>query len=239
MSLDISINYDAIFIADSHTQNNRDALIFKLNNLSSIPSQIFLLGDISNLLIGGIKSSVESNKDLIDALQNLSLKSQIIYFEGNHDFDLAPILPNIIKIPRYSQPIVADYKNSKILLAHGDLFLDKKYEIYIRILTSKKIIKFLSVIDSVICGKIYNFIRKKVEQKKINFPQNEDSIIERRISIYMDYIKSRNLNIDMVVEGHFHIGKIAKNRDFVYVALPSFYYEGSIFDIKNDCFSVL
>ena len=50
MSLDIHINDDAIFIADSHIQKNRDALIYKLNNLDSIrqkiPSQIVFLGDI-------------------------------------------------------------------------------------------------------------------------------------------------------------------------------------------------
>ncbi|RAX54389.1 hypothetical protein CCY99_03275 [Helicobacter sp. 16-1353] len=235
----ITINDDAIFIADSHTQENRDSLVLKLNNLSNIPSQIFLVGDISNMLIGGIKSSVATNKNLIDSLHTLSQKSQLIYFEGNHDFDLEPILPNIKKIPRISQPILANYKNNNILLAHGDLFLDAKYEIYIRILTSKKTISFLRILDIVSCGKIYAFIRKKVENKKIKLPYNADSIIKSRIQSYRNYLKSQNLSIDMIIEGHFHIGKIAKNKDFTYIALSSFYYDETAFNIKNNCFSVI
>lgn len=210
----LQIYNDAIFIADSHTQNNRDALIFKLENLSNIPSQIFLLGDIANLLVGGIKSSVESNINLINSLHRLSQQSQIIYFEGNHDFNLEPILPNIIKIPRISQPVMANHKNIKILLAHGDLFLDKTYEAYIRILTSKKTIAILRVLDFITCGRLYSAIRKKVEIKKIRFPQDIDSLLNHRINTYSNYLKSHNLDIDMVIEGHFHMGRIAKSSDF-------------------------
>lgn len=242
MSLDIHINDDAIFIADSHIQKNRDALIYKLNNLDSIrqkiPSQIVFLGDISNLLVGKIRSSEIINEKLIECIKNL--KSQIIYFEGNHDFNIKSILdsPNII-IPRDMQPVIARYKNKTIILAHGDIFLDQKYEFYINTITSKKMISFLGCLDFVSKGKIFNIINNKVKAKEIKYPRNADSIINQRISAYKNYIKSLDIKVDMVIEGHFHIGKIINDKDFIYVAMPSFCHDAKIFDIQNKKFETI
>lgn len=235
----LEINDDTIFIADSHAQGNRDSLISKLNNLPKIPSQIFLVGDISNILVGGIKRSVEYNKNIIDLLQYLSSKTQLIYLEGNHDFNLNNILPNIKKIPRKNQPIIAKYNNLNVLISHGDIFLNQQYEIYIRIITAESTIKFLNFINSLSKNKIYDFIHKKVEAKKIIFPNNKESIIKERITKYQKYIKSNNLEINIIIEGHFHIGEINKNKDFAYIGLPSFYYNGSAFNIKNMKFTIL
>ena len=234
----LNINDDAIFIADSHIQKNRDALIGKLNQINKT-SQIIFLGDISNLFVGGIKSSEKINEELIKCIKNL--QSQIIYFEGNHDFNLKNTLDsaNIKIIPRENQPALAQYKDKMILLAHGDIFLNKKYECYIKMLTSKKIIAFLGYLDFISKGKIFNMINKKVSAKAIKYPYNIDSIINRRIYVYKNYIQSLNVKIDMVIEGHFHIGRIIENRDFVYVAMPSFYHNAKIFDIKNKQFKTI
>ena len=237
------LNDDAIFIADSHTQKNRDALIYKLNNLKmimpKIPSQIVLLGDIANLLVGGIKSSEKENEELIKCIKNI--KSQIIYFEGNHDFNLSKIFDcdNITTISRASQPIIMQYKNKKILLAHGDIFLNKQYELYINTITSNKVITFLNYIDFISKNIIFDFIQKKIKAKIIKYPNNEDYIIQNRISKYKTYIKLLDTKIDMIIEGHFHIGKIINDKDFVYVAMPSFYHNAKIFDLKNIKFAII
>ncbi|RDU58126.1 metallophosphoesterase [Helicobacter sp. MIT 99-5507] len=241
--MSLEINDDAIFIADSHIQKNRDALIYKLNNLNAItqknPSQIIFLGDIANLLVGGIKSSEKINEELIECIKNL--KSQIIYFEGNHDFNIKNILDsaNIKVIPRDMQPAIAHYKDKTLLLAHGDIFINKKYEFYINTITSKKMILFLGCLDSVSKGKIFNIINNKVVAKEIKYPYNADSIINNRISIYKNYVKSLNTKIDIIIEGHFHIGKIIKEKDFIYIAMPSFYHDAKIFNIYNKKFETL
>ncbi len=237
------LNDDAVFIADSHIQKNRDALIYKLNNLkntiSKIPSQIVLLGDISNLLVGGIKNSEKENKEFIKCIK--SIGTQIIYFEGNHDFNLSKIFnqENITIIDRSSQPLIADYKNKKILLAHGDIFLNKKYELYINTITSKKMISFLNYVDYISKGNIFNLIQKKVKAKTIKYPDNSKSIVDNRIIKYREYIKSQNIKIDMIIEGHYHIGKIINNKDFTYVSMPSFYHNAEIFDIQSKKFIII
>lgn len=256
----LEIKSDAIFIADSHTQNGRDSLIWTLQKFcdnKSMPSQIFLLGDISNILVGNLKSSIESNKTLINTLNLLSQKSQIVYFEGNHDFNLEGILPNVLKIPRNNQPLITKFGDKTALIAHGDIFLDKKYEIYIKILSAKFSAKILNTLDLATFGRLYKFIEKMVQSKKIRLLSESSEIhtlIQSRIQKYQHYILLQNLNVDLVIEGHFHLGKIvdsslytshfAKNnenhesmgdfvRNFLYIALPSFYVCGEVFRIQK------
>lgn len=245
----LTINNDAVFIADSHTQDGRYSLISTLQKLSNI-SQIFLLGDISNLLIGNLKSSIKANQYLLETLESLSNKTQIIYFEGNHDFQLTDfhltsILPRVLKIPRCNQPLFCRFGDKFVLLAHGDLFLDKKYEIYITMLTSKLAAKVFGVLDSLSCGRIYSLIDKNVRDKDIRFPTNTafiDTLIERRISSYQHYIQTHNLHIDMIdmiIEGHFHLGKIIKRDNLTYIALPAFHHNQNVFHIGNNSFDIL
>lgn len=214
----LEIKNDAIFIADSHTQtssqNRRDSLILALQRMcdsNAIPSQIFLLGDISNILVGNVNSSVKSNKALIDAIDSLSKRAQIIYFEGNHDFNLGGILPSVRKIPRKNQPLLAKFGKKRVLIAHGDIFLNKKYEIYIKMLSAKWTCKMLQMVDFATFGRLYNFIEKKVQSKKIRFLRESNAIcalVQSRIQNYKNYIDSQNLQVDLVIEGHFHLGKI-------------------------------
>lgn len=249
----LEIRNDAIFIADSHTQHGRDSLILSLEKLlKSPPSQIFLMGDISNILVGNLKSSLKSNEKLLNAIDSLSKKAQIIYFEGNHDFNLERILPNIIKIPRKNQPQFAQFGNQTALIAHGDIFLDKKYEIYIKILSAKITAKILNALDLATFGRLYALIEKKVQSKKIRLLSDECAIcalIKRRIQSYQHYILCHNLRVDFVIEGHFHLGKIIladslpqdlrdlRSNNFSYVALPSFFDEGKVFSISECAFT--
>ncbi len=246
----LEISNDAIFIADSHTQNGRDSLILGLEKLlHSPPSQIFLMGDISNILVGNLKSSLQSNQRLISAIDSLTPKAQIIYFEGNHDFNLEHIMPSVIKIPRKNQPQFATFGDKTALIAHGDIFLDKKYEIYIKNLSAKTTAKILNALDCATFGRLYGFIEKKVQSKKIRLLRDEDAIqtlIQRRIQSYENYILRENLRVDLVIEGHFHLGKIIKNntpdstnQNFSYIALPSFFDEGKVFRISDCAFTRL
>ncbi len=236
MCHNLTINNDAIFIADSHIQQHSGKLLQALNCIKDITSQIFLLGDISNILVGNIKSSIEANKELIDLINKISHKTQIIYFEGNHDFHLTQILPHATIITRKEQPQICKYNNKNILLAHGDIFLNKQYEYYIAALTSPKMAKILQFFDTISAGNIYQLIHKKVQNKKISVPYNVDSIVQKRILAYKQYIKSLHIHIDMVIEGHFHIGKITQSEDFTYIALPSFYYDEKVFKLQSNCF---
>lgn len=196
------INEDAIFIADSHTQKGRDGLIFALNELKkNEPSQVFFLGDIANILIGNIESSQSSNRALIQAINEL--QSEVFYFEGNHDFNLACIFPKARVIPRKESPKIFMYNNKKVLISHGDLMVGEKYELYIKILTSNFALKVFYWLDS-LSPKIYQFIEKRVQNKIIKSPKNPRLLLESRIKKYEKWLNDKKINVDFVLEGHFH-----------------------------------
>lgn len=230
------INSDALILSDSHSQYNRMELIKVLQNLNPIPSQIILLGDILNLLIGSIKSSRKQNQYALQVLEELSKKTKILYLEGNHDFNLNPILKNAIKIKRGIQPIICRFKCKYLLLAHGDIFLGKKYEIYANLVRSKSMEIIFIIIDFLSFGRVYNYIAKKVENKIIKILTNKDeidSILNKRIMTYEKYIKEKNIKVDYVIEGHFHIKSKIETKDFLYIAMPSYLYDKKIYRLDE------
>ncbi len=268
------INKDAIFIADSHFmplhlqplpeqgEVASKALLdyFKrlLKNPAQIPSQIFLMGDITHLLLGGVKSSVDTHKELLDSICTLSQVSQVWWFEGNHDFGLNALqkraeFSKIHFIPRSKQPLAFNYINESashlestkesqnILLAHGDLFLNTKYELYIRCMQTKIMRWLLALLDSVTFGNLYTFIAKKVNHNTIRQGKTDiESFAKKRICAYNAYLQNAikkaqalaDEQIDMIIEGHFHIGKAYKGES-LYISLPSFYLTRSIFSIES------
>lgn len=268
------INKDAIFIADSHFMSLHlqplpkqgeiasKALLdyFKrlLKNPAQIPSQIFLMGDITHLLLGGVKSSVDTHKELLDSICTLSQVSQVWWFEGNHDFGLNALqkrgeFSKIHFIPRSKQPLAFNYINESashlestkesqnVLLAHGDLFLNTKYELYIRCMQTKIMRWLLTLLDSVTFGNLYTFIAKKVNHNTIRQGKTDiESFAKKRICAYNAYLQNAikkaqalaDEQIDMIIEGHFHIGKAYKGES-LYISLPSFYLTRSIFSIES------
>ena len=269
------INKDAIFIADSHFmplhlqplpkqgEVASKALLdyFKtlLKNPAQIPSQIFLMGDITHLLLGCVKSSVDTHKELLDSICTLSQVSQVWWFEGNHDFGLNALqkraeFSKIHFIPRSKQPLAFNYinesashlestkaKSQNVLLAHGDLFLNTKYELYIRLMQTKIMRWLLALLDSVTFGNLYTFIAKKVNHNTIRQGKTDiESFAKKRICAYNAYLQNAikkaqalaDEQIDMIIEGHFHIGKAYKGES-LYISLPSFYLTRSIFSIES------
>ncbi len=268
------IHKDAIFIADSHFmplhlqplpeqgEVASKALLdyFKtlLKNPAQIPSQIFLMGDITHLLLGGVKSSVDTHKELLDSICTLSQVSQVWWFEGNHDFGLNALqkrgkFSKIHFIPRSKQPLAFSYINESashlestkesqnVLLAHGDLFLNTKYELYIRCMQTKIMRWILTLLDSVTFGNLYTFIAKKVNHNTIRQGRADiESFAKKRICAYNAYLQNAikkaqalaDEQIDMIIEGHFHIGKAYKGES-LYISLPSFYLTRSIFSIES------
>lgn len=268
------IHKDAIFIADSHFmplhlqplpeqgEVASKALLdyFKrlLKNPAQMPSQIFLMGDITHLLLGCVKSSIDTHKELLDSICTLSQVSQVWWFEGNHDFGLSHLqkkaeFSKIHFVPRSKQPLAFSYINESashlestkesqnVLLAHGDLFLNKKYELYIRCMQTKIMRWLLALLDSVTFGNLYTFITKKVNHKAIRQGRAEiESFAKKRICAYNAYLQNAikkaqalaDEQIDMIIEGHFHIGKAYKGGS-LYISLPSFYLTRSIFSIES------
>lgn len=225
----LKLNPDALFIADSHYNKvNATAIVDYLHTLTFCPpSQIFLMGDIAQVLVGNLKSSIEANMPLLQALNRLR-DTQIFWLEGNHDFALKALqkkgyLSNALIIPREEQPLLAEFEGQRYLLAHGDLFLGLKYELYARIL--RKSTKLLWLIDWLSSGEIYEEYEEKLYAKKIreeHFHFFEFSA--NRIGAYLKLANKKSIKFDGIIEGHFHIGKKIEIKGIKYISLPAFYF---------------
>lgn len=254
------IKDDAIFIADAHfmplhtdlthqSKVSSQALLeyfeHLLNNIQTIPSQIFLMGDIAHLLLGKIPSSIQSNKGLLNAIQSLSQYTQIWWFEGNHDFKLTGLtsLSSVRIIPRSQQPklfyTMHQAQKKHLLLAHGDIFLNTKYELYIRLMNTQILNAIMYALDTLSRGRVYRSIIAKVNANTIKQGRSDDihTFAQSRIQAYNAYMQkvlknAQNITLDAIIEGHFHIGKTCKG-ETLYVSLPSFYISRSICDIKS------
>jgi UDP-2,3-diacylglucosamine hydrolase len=96
------------------------------------------MGDMIDFISGESKYFIIQNKEIINILNELSNNIEIIYLEGNHDYNLSILFPNIKVLSRDEQPFKGKLENDKIInLSHGDNFLDWKYNFYCIIIRNK------------------------------------------------------------------------------------------------------
>jgi len=215
------IKKDSFFVADVHTNQKRDEFyqfLLQIKNGNLKPSQLFLLGDIFDLLIGGVKYTKESNQKYIDLINEISKNLEIFYFEGNHDFNLKKLFPKVKVFSFKEQPVRFDMNDKKVLLLHGDKATPFAYTFYTAIIRSKVILSFIAFIDNATGG----FISKKILATQL------DKKICKKIDNFKNIVLSRmkklNLkDIDTILEGHFHQDmQMDFDKDKKYINIASF-----------------
>ena len=223
----LNIEEGAIFIADSHfNQKNKELLILlkRIENKEIQASQIFLMGDMIDFISGESKYFVRQNIEVIELINKLSQNVEIVYLEGNHDYNLKSIFPNINVIKRENQPLLAKLKNDEtVSLSHGDNFINWKYDLYCKFIRNTFFLRFMNLID------INFFISKKIEEslskKSIchKIP-NFEHLVRKRVN---------NYNTDIIIEGHYHQGKIFSINHKKYINIPSLCCQEKYVIIKN------
>jgi len=206
----LHIKEGAIFVADAHYPHHGEEFLTLLQKLSTREIetfQLFLMGDNFDLLFGYNDYIQTYSKEVISLLQELSTKIEIHYFEGNHDFLLQDIFPNIRVYPRQQQPQLFLLDQKKVALSHGDIYaLPLSYHIFSFLIRSKLLIRVLKPFSKF----LINDRMKKLSQKMIchkfnNFEERAEKILQS----YRD--------VDLVIEGHYHQSKIIGR----YIALPA------------------
>ncbi len=210
----LRIKDGSIFVADSHyNEKNQEFLIFleKLLSKKINTTQLFLMGDIFDFMSGESRYFIKRNRKLIDILNSLSKHIQIYYFEGNHDYNLQILFPNIKVFKREQQPVIANYKKKSVALSHGDNFTPWHYNLYCIVIRNSILLKFLNMIDfnNFISKKIYYSLLKKNICKK---NQNFEELVKKRVKHYRS---------DIIIEGHFHQGKSFEIKNQLYINIPS------------------
>lgn len=230
MPLFHKISKDAIFIADSHYNKHRvqlKELLNKIINNEIKTSQVFLMGDMFDFLSYEIKYFSQINHEMIDIINNLAKHIDVVYLEGNHDFDIEKLFFNIKVIKRENQSCQFEYMNKKVYLSHGDIYTSLSYNIFTSVLRNKYFLKLLNILD------INNIISKYFEEKLILKSICHE--FESFETFAKTRIKKYNINKnDLIIEGHFHQGEVYNN----YINIPSLACNNKYMQIINDNFEV-
>jgi UDP-2,3-diacylglucosamine hydrolase len=223
---------DALFIADAHYQVGiREEFydfLLALKNQEIKTSQLIMMGDMFDLLVGSIDYTVAENQKVITLINTLSLKIQILYFEGNHDFDLQKLFPKVTVIPRHKQPLYCHYHDKHILLSHGDLYQGWRYQAFCALLRNTITLKILNFIDK----NRDNFISKHIlnAQKNKNICKKVDNFHQKIKQKSKKYDIAGN-RFDVICEGHYHMNETYNFEGTQYVLFASYACGKSYFTI--------
>lgn len=203
---------DALIIADAHYQvdvrEDFYTFLLALKEKKIHTSQLIMIGDMFDLLVGDIDYTISQNQHVINLINQLSQTNEILYFEGNHDFDLQCLFPKVQVIPLSRQPLHCLYHDRSIALSHGDLYQGKGYQLYTLCIRNPFVLRLLNFIDK----KGDNFISKNILLKQKNKKlckkiENFSQMIKQKSKKY-DIATNR---FDVICEGHYHM-----DEDFVF-----------------------
>ncbi|WP_409513392.1 UDP-2,3-diacylglucosamine diphosphatase [Campylobacter sp. MIT 99-7217] len=251
----LKIKNKAIFISDAHEGVIRKGFwdfLQALKNKEIESPQLILMGDMFDVLVGEVEASHNFAKPYINLLEELALQMQIIYLEGNHDFNLGSFFKKVQVFPLQAQPLLCEFEilnadkfdqndeNLKTLkeyhfaceeikslsLAHGDIFLPPLLGFVLKALRNHYLLAFLNILDKMLNFKISKQIFKKQKHKNLFFTiENFKELARKR---YEKYAISKTL----VVEGHYHQNLVLDEKNVKYINLPSFAYERSFFIVE-------
>ena len=216
------IKENALFIADAHYPHHGDEFLQILKRLDSKElqtTQIFLMGDIFDLLFGHNNYIQKFSQEAIELLTKLSKTIEIIYLEGNHDFCLQEIFPDINVYSRQEQPLHFKLNNNDVYLSHGDKYETKfGYNLYSTLLRHKISLTLLRPFQKL----IIDHRMKKLKTKHIC---QKFYAHQKRFNAILNHYPKEAL----VIEGHFHQALQYKN----YISLPSLACQGEVAVVKD------
>ena len=221
----------AILIADAHCAPWRTPFIDFLRALESgkiTTPQLILMGDIFDMLYGPIKGSYRYNAEGIELLDRLARKMEIIYLEGNHDFLLQDIWPNVSVVRRESQPLLLSFEGKTVSLSHGDYRMGTGYEIYTALIRNRFILAALRGIDTWGGGFVLRWLEKQMQRKSHCKEIKEfDQLIAKRFSSASEGFA------DIVIEGHFHQNRVFHYPTFDYINVGAFACNERYFTVQS------
>ena len=228
----IVVKSGAIFIADSHENENRESFWHFLCALKSSEiktPQLFLMGDMFDFLAGECEFFVKFYERYVRTIDDLGEEMEIYYFEGNHDFNLAPLFKNVKTYPIGAQPVkFASECGQSVLIAHGDIFLPFVAKYALRFLRVKIFLKTMNFFDKFLNFRLSKRILNKLKRKILDYKiPNFKNLAEAKMRRYNAFYEA-----DVVIEGHYHQGKqytIGKQK---YINIPSFACEQSYFVVE-------
>ena len=229
MSHNLELQEGAFVIADAHYSHLRPELLSLIKDIHSkklLPSQLIFMGDVFDALFGNVPYTHKINEEMITLINEINEEMEVIYLEGNHDFNLRPIFPNAKIFSLSEQPVRCSYQDKKVCLAHGDFDVGFSYGLYSSLIRNSAVLFLLKTIDSLtnhsILKKLDSFLSKKDDCKE--FVGFEDFISKRQLE---------GFECDYFIEGHYHQNRSFGFHKFNYINLAAFACNQRYFIVKS------
>lgn len=225
----IELKEGAFVISDAHYSHIRPHFLDFLKAIQAKklqPTQLILMGDIFDTLFGNVPYTQEINFEAVKILNEISDEIEVIYLEGNHDFNLKTIFPKVKIFGINEQPVSVKYNKKSVLLAHGDIQSPMLYNIYTAVIRNPFVISVLNLIDSISGHAIINWLDEYLSKK-------DDCKEFSGFKVFIEKRLSKNYSCDYFVEGHFHQNKMLEFENFIYINLAAFACNQRYFIVKS------
>jgi UDP-2,3-diacylglucosamine hydrolase len=232
MSPKLILQEGAILIADAHYSKAYPQFHSFLQAVDSgtiETKQLILMGDMFELLFGVIRQTHQDNEEEIALLNRLSKRIEIIYFEGNHDFGLQKLFPDVVVFPLQEQPQILEFKEQSVQLSHGDTNTPLGYQVYTKLIRNPAILFVIGLVDKVCAHCIISWLKSRGEKKDPCYKIREfKEIIHKRLK------PLAKESVDVVIEGHFHQDSSFTLYGFDYINLASFACNQKYFTVQSN-----
>ncbi|QOP43062.1 UDP-2,3-diacylglucosamine hydrolase [Sulfurimonas sediminis] len=225
----VIIQEGAFIVSDAHYSHLRPELLYFLREIHSknmaVP-QLILMGDIFDALFGSIDFTCKQNKEVIALINDISKDTEVVYLEGNHDFNIKNVFPKAKVFSIKNQPVEALYQKKKVYLAHGDFDGDRLYKLYTSLIRSPFVLFVLKYIDifskHAILKNLDSYLSKKNDCKKFT---GFREFVQKRLA--------EKYTCDYFIEGHYHQNTSFGTDGFYYINLGAFACNQRYFIVKS------
>ena len=218
MSHKIELKEGAVIIADAHYSHLRPELLPFIKDIASkkiATPQLILMGDIFDALFGSIEYTYEQNEEMLQLIESLSEEIEVVFLEGNHDFNLKKVFRKAAVFTIKEQPTLLSFHEKKVAIAHGDFDAPFGYQLYTSIIRNPSVLRVLNAIDRKIDDKIIKKIDTYLTKK-------EDCNHFRGFQTYIEKRSLEQFGADYFVEGHYHQNRDLKLERYHYINLGAF-----------------
>jgi UDP-2,3-diacylglucosamine hydrolase len=196
----------SIFLADAHLRSPGDpnyrALLAFLESLQGNTSTLFILGDLFEFWMGYPEEAFPHYREALDAL--LALKAsgtEIVYFEGNHDFHLGPFFSEKLAAKVFPGPAEVTIDGIRIHICHGDeVRANLAYSFLRGVLHSSAIRLMIRIFPPCVAFAVYRFLSRRSSGRSGSSPRGDIAGVIREYAGRRFAEGSRG-----VILGHFHV----------------------------------
>lgn len=210
----------ALLISDAHYSPRRPQLLSLLQAIESHAletPQLVLMGDIFDLLFGEIDVTHHLNAAAVETLQRICRRIPVLYFEGNHDYNLGELFPEATVVPLEHQPLVCRCGDLEVWMAHGDFHQPLKYRIYTALIRHHTVLRLLGALNRICGNAIITKLQRSLDRKDNCYDMHDfESFVTQHLS------RLPLGSADVFIEGHYHQGSSFKFGKLRYLNASAF-----------------